>query len=182
MANCYSISSGVSLGCFDSVPGIKNIYLQSIDLISGFTLSSNTITSITMSGSSKLYRFQSPKFTSTFEQTPNLNEENGVFGITPQIKFRLLKNSTTLRDYFLAIGTSKMIAIVQGQDDRYWLVGCTNSTAPYNDNGLMAINGTKLTYGTKKDDFNGAEFVLEGFQSVPCYEIASSVIAGITSN
>lgn len=180
--NCYTISAGIQFSCANGIPGVKAVWLQSIDLISGFTLSSDTITALSMSGSAKMYKFSSPKFTQAFDETPNTNEENGCFGITPRIEFRSVGRTTALRNAFLAIGTSKMVALVLDSADRYWLVGCSSSTAPQNDNGLTAVNGTKLTSGMKKDDLTGGVFVLEGYTSVPAYEVSSSIVAGFTSN
>lgn len=181
--NCYTINAGIQYTCATGTPGLKAVWLQSIDLLSGMSISAgNVITGITMSGTAKLYKFSSPKFTASFDETPNLNEENGCFGITPRIEFRSVGRTTALRDSFLAIGTSKMVALVLDNADRYWLVGATSSTTPYNDNGLQAVNGTKLTSGVKKDDLNGAIFILEGYTNVPAYEVSGSIIAAITSN
>lgn len=180
--SCNFLTGGVTLSCLDSTPGVKNLYLANIDAVTAFTLSTgNTVTNITMSAGTYFYKFQSPKFTVSFDETINLNEENGVFSVTPEIKFKLLKRTTELRDKLLVIGKSKLAAIVQDQADRYWLVGCTNASAPYNDMGLTAAEG-KLTSGIKQDDFAGAEITLRGYQTVPSYEVSSGIITGVTSN
>lgn len=181
MASCEFLNTGYTLSCLDSTPGVKNVYLSNIDYISGFTLSSgNVITGVTMSGAATFYRFQSPKFTASFEETINLNEENGVFSVTPSIAFRLLKRTTTLRDMLLKVGKGKMVAIVENQDGRYWLVGATTPTTPYNDNGLVASEAV-LTSGVARDDFAGLNITLTGYQDVPSYEVDSSIVAGIVT-
>jgi hypothetical protein len=179
--SCEFLTTGYTLSCLDSTPGVKNIYLANIDNVTGFTLSSgNVITGITMQPATFFYRFQSPKFTASFEETINLNEENGVFSVTPTIAFRLLKRTTALRDMLLKVGKSKLLAIVENQDGRYWLVGATTPTSPQNDNGLVASEGS-LTSGVARDDFAGLNLTLTGYQDVPSYEISSGIIAGITT-
>lgn len=181
MASCEFLNTGYTLSCLDSTPGVKNVYLMNIDYMSGLTISAaNVITAITTSGTSKFYRFQSPKFTAQFDETINLNEENGVFSVTPTIKFRLLKRTTSLRDMLLKVGKGKLVAIVENQDGRYWLVGATSTSSPQNDNGLVAKEAL-LSSGIKKDDFAGLDLTLEGYQDVPSYEVSSSIIASITT-
>lgn len=182
MASCRYLSTGYTLSCLDATPGVKNVYLANIDVMTGFTVSAaNVITAIGMSGSSRFYRFQGPRFTASFDENINLSEENGCFSVTPEIKFKLLKRTTQLRDMLYIVGTSQLVAIVQNADDRYWLVGTTNSTSPSTDFGLTASEG-KLSSGQKQDDFSGLELTLKGYTPVPAYEISSGIISGIVTS
>ena len=180
MPSCDILTSGVAMSCLDATPGIKAIYLTNSDNLTAMTINgSYVITAMTMTGASKFYRFESPKFTSTFDENIILNEENGIFAVEPEVGFKLIKRSTDLRNKLLIIGRSKMLAIIHDASDKYWLAGAT-STSPNLDFGLVPVEG-KLTSGQAKDSFTGLEIKLRGYQNVPCYEVNSATFTANTS-
>lgn len=150
--SCKSIQAITYDLCENNLGGIVAIYLANADEVEGSTPSSgNTgvtdgvITAITMSGTSKFYKFDIKKNTSNFTSTLTVND-NGSSYVSTVLSFLLPRMDASKRAAMNAFMLAECVAIVKDSNGKYWLIGDK-------DNPLTSTAGTGET-GTAKGDAN----------------------------
>ena len=168
-----SLTQGYTLGCRDSVGGIKEIRFIEFALVTGIALSSgNVATGITTSGSSKFWKYQLPKQTSQFTETVNPSTENGTLFYQQDLQVVLNKMDASLRNELLLLAQNRLIAIVLDRNDTYWMLG--------RNNGLELSAGTAQT-GTAMGDRNGYDMTFTALEESPMVTVSSGIVAALTN-
>ena len=165
-----SLTTGYALGCRDSIGGIKQIYVQPINVTGSVnTNGSGLVTGFTpTSVSGSWFEYDLTKATSSMTETLNASVENGTLFYTPEVTFTINKLQVAVRNELRLLARNRLIVIVQDNNSRYWLLGA--------DNGLEATAGTAGT-GTAFGDRSGYEMTLSGMETNPMLLIASTTFS-----
>lgn len=159
------LTSGYTLGCRDSIGGIKKAYIGNFNSGATYTFGGDdTITGF--SGATVSYfTFEQEIETGEFNQTGAYSTENGTVFFDQQLSLMFHKNDSTLRNQLLVLSQANMSVIVEDQRGEYWLMGIQN--------GVRAINGAQNT-GRAYGDMNGVTITLQGKEPEPAHRISST--------
>jgi hypothetical protein len=167
-----ALTTGYTLGCRDSVGGIKTIYVQGWNATGTVnTNGSGTVTGFT-GFSSGFYEYDLTKATSSLTETLNASIENGSIYYTPEVTFTINKLQVAVRNELRLLARNRLLVIVQDNNNRYWLLGSAN--------GLEATAGTAGT-GTAFGDRSGYEMTLTGMEPDPMLLIVSTTFTPLAT-
>ncbi len=122
-----ALTTGYTLGCRDSVGGIKAIYVQNwISTGSCNANLSGAVTGFTGYNASGFFEYDLTKATSSMTETLNASMENGTIFYSPEVTFTINKMQVAVRNELRLLARSKVIVIVQDNNSRYWLLGAIN--------------------------------------------------------
>lgn len=173
--SCF-ISSGISLGCADSLGSLKTVYILGD---SGHTVSSisqtadEAISGIT--GTGTFYKFAVKRNTSSLTQTANKSFENGTVYYQPDLVLSFYKYDQDKRN---------LVKLMAQDDNLKVVVVDQNDTAYY----LGEVNGMYLSAGTAETglavgDKNGFSLTLTGQEPNLASTLTAplvDVVSGIT--
>tara|TARA_R110000822_G_scaffold150584_4_gene289683 strand:- start:177 stop:710 length:534 start_codon:yes stop_codon:yes gene_type:complete len=173
--SCF-ISSGISLGCADSLGSLKTVYILGD---SGHTVSSisqtadEAISGIT--GVGTFYKFAVKRNTSSLTQTANKSFENGTVYYQPDLVLSFYKYDQDKRN---------LVKLMAQDDNLKVVVVDQNDTAYY----LGEVNGMYLSAGTAETglavgDKNGFSLTLTGQEPNLASTLTAplvDVVSGIT--
>lgn len=156
------ITSGYTLGCRDSIGGIKKILITNFNGADEYTLDADD--DITATTSTETYQtFEQEVEAGSFNQVGTFSTENGTVFFTQDVGLMLHKNDTASRNILIVLSQANMSVIVQDQRDEYWLLG--------KENGVRTATGSMNT-GKSFGDMNGITIGLQGKEPKPAYRIA----------
>lgn len=183
--SCDILTAGLSsYACSSNAAGTNNIWLTNIDNLSALTIASAsttpTVTALSLTGSTKFYAMNPYQFTAEFQIT-NQRSEFGNNTYTPVVRFRCNQVTTAVMQTAYKMTRGKLAAIVKLNSGIYILAGVDDTTTPTNSLGLVSSKADLLS-GIKSSDFMGYDFELAGGAGTYPIEVASSIIASITSN
>lgn len=168
-----ALTQGYTLGCRDSVGGIKEVRFIEFANVTGVAVTSgNVVSGITTSGSSKFWKYDLTKQTSQFTETINADQPNGTIHYQQDLQIVLNKMTAALRNELRLLGQNRLMAIVLDRNGVYWLLGSLN--------GLELSAGTAQT-GTAFGDRNGYDITFSAMEEQPMREVQSSIIAALTN-
>lgn len=168
-----SLTQGYTLGCRDSVGGIKTVRFAEFSTVTGVAVSSgNVVTGVTLSGSTKFWRYELPKQTSQFTETATGSSENGTVFYQQDLQIVLNKMDASLRNELRLLSRARLIAIVEDRNGNFWMLG--------RNNGLELTTGTSQT-GTAMGDRNGYDMTYQAIEETPIFSVLSSIVSGITN-
>ena len=173
------LTSNVSLDCRENLGGIKTIFLASAtgdDISLGFsggtTNINGAVTGVTWGSASvedlttlgeNTFEFQQPRQAASLTETGNFSEENGTIFYQSVLSMVVNKLGYAKLDALRALGqNTKLICIVQTNNDDYYLVG--------NETGGIVTSSTAET-GTSFGDRNGLTIEITGFSKNPAYQL-----------
>jgi hypothetical protein len=168
-----NLTGGFTLGCRDSVGGIKAVYIT--ELTNKNTLSSATeglISTFTLDTGKQFWTFELQEELSNFEDKTIGNRENGTVYNEQTLNLIFNKGEVTKRNQIKLIARNKVMVIVLDQNGIYWLLGETN--------GLELTEGN-FTSGTAMGDRNGYAVILAGKETNPAQQVTGSLIATLTA-
>lgn len=155
------IENGYSLGCRDSIGGVKEIYIGNFESAATYTMDTNG--SITATTATNTYQtFEQEMESASFNQTGVFSTENGTVYFDQVATLNMLKNDAISRKTLLALAQANLSVIIKDQRDEYWLVGIKN--------GVRATAGTMNT-GKAYGDMNGSTITLQGKEPEPAHRI-----------
>lgn len=173
--SCF-ISSGISLGCADSLGSLKTVYILGD---SGHTVSSISQTSDEaisgITGTGTFYKFAVKRNTSSLTQTANKSFENGTVYYQPDLVLSFYKYDQDKRN---------LVKLMAQDDDLKVVVVDQNDTAYY----LGEVNGMYLSAGAAETglavgDKNGFSLTLTGQEpnlANTLTDTLANVVSGIT--
>jgi hypothetical protein len=168
-----ALTQGYTLGCRDSVGGIKEVRFIEFANVTGIAVTSgNVVSGITTSGSTKFWKYDLTKQTSQFTETITPSMENGTIFYQQDLQIVLNKMTAALRNQLRLLGQNRLMAIVLDRNGVYWLLGSLN--------GLELSAGTGQS-GTAFGDRNGFDVTFTGMEEQPMREVQSSIIAALTN-
>ena len=167
-----NLTSGYSIGCRDSVGGIKSVYLIEFDNVSGITQSAGTATAIAKANNARFWKYNLQKATSEWMEEYQDNMENGTSFQKQTLSLVLNGMTAATSQEIKLLSQNRLIAVVETQEPtpKYWLLGETN--------GLMREGG-KSGSGKAFADRSGYELTFTSEQSLMAIQVASNAIAGL---
>jgi hypothetical protein len=179
--SCF-LTSGQSLGCSDSVGGLKKVYIvggnadATIDALAYNADGAITGSTISVSGTT-LYGFELKRNTSSFVQNVQKSFENATSFFEQVLTMVMYKYSQDKRNQLkILIQNDKLQIIAIDANDTQYLLG--------QENGLYLSGGSAGT-GVALGDRNGFELTFTGQEKEPARVIVGSlatVFAGATIN
>ena len=170
-----ALTTGFDLDCRDSIGGVKNIFLASLEdyVLASATVASGAITGWTGTISPlPFFKYDQLKETSSLTESINGSSQNGTVYFTPEVTIVLSKLDITKRNEIKVLAQQRLVAIVEGNDSTYWVVGYAN--------GLELNAGTSAT-GTAFGDLSGYSLTLSGMEAEPMLSIDKVEVDLVTS-
>ena len=166
-----ALTTGFYLDCRDSIGGVKSVRLaglQEYEALSA-TIVDGAVTVIPATAT--FYKYEQLKETSSLTETINGSSQNGTVYFTPEVVIVLSKLDVTKRNEIKVLSQQRLVAIVEGNDGSYWLVGY--------ENGLELNAGTSAT-GTAFGDLSGYSLTLSGMEKEPMVSMIPADVANVT--
>jgi hypothetical protein len=173
MANCDSLSGGISLGCSSNFGGVKKIYLTNKENVSSVVNGSPDlgITTFNMVGGAVFYEFEFNKNTSSWSEARTGDQANGVEFYTQTLTLVLNRREKTKRDTIALLGGFReLVAVVTDSNDNSWYLGA--------ENGLV-LTGNEGGSGTAKTDPNRYTLTLTGEEPEMADVVLAAAIAAV---
>lgn len=170
---CKSFAlSGISLGCKDTMGGIKEVYIIKSGDITGITLNTeqSQISTITTASEAKFKTYKFRKGTASMTSTASSDETIGNFSVTTELALQFSKMETSKRLEIMALCLEDVAVIVLDWNGKYWMLGY--------DFPVTATTATGAT-GTAATDFNGYNITLTDTSSEFPFEVPSEVVGGL---
>jgi len=174
MAICNALSGAIAKSCDTNTGGIRKMYIADYDNVTSITSGGTpeTISAITMSGSTKFYEFEFNRNTSSYEEVTTISLENGTTFFSQTVRLELARRESAKRDAIekLVAGQKQLMIIVLDANGIYWLFG--------RNEGAYA---TEITGGSgvAKADKNGYSIAMTAEEPEQAIEVASGVISAI---
>jgi hypothetical protein len=177
MSTCY-ISSGIALGCSDSLGSLKEIYVVggATGEITAVTYDADgAITGSTVASGTTIYSFQLKRNTSSLTQNTTKSYENGTVYWEQLLVAVFYKYDQDKRNQLLILGQNDQLQIIAvDQNDTQYYLGQVN--------GMYLSAGVAGT-GTALGDRNGFELTFSGAEPQPSRVIngaLATVFSGAT--
>lgn len=172
--SCNTGLVGITKGCTNNIGGITNFYIAPSEFVSASTVTSGTVTSITMSGSSKFVEFEFNKNTANYVEDGTISLENGSTFFSQTVSLVIPRREVAKRNSIalIAAGQRDLDIIVKDSNGLFWYIGYANSA-----------NLTALGEGSGTAKADGSKYSLTFLAEEPemMYEVNSAIIAGIVS-
>lgn len=174
MATCNPFEE-ISLSCFNSLGGVKQVWINNYDSVTGVTTDSvGTVTAAT--ANPVFVEIQATRDGITFNEATNISLENGSTFVTGTVTIKIPRKNAATRaklNLFLE-GQPKVSLILLDQNGLYWAFGWKQ----FSEGAYATANDG--THGAVKSDGSNylITFVCESAESAP--EITSSLIASLT--
>ena len=168
-----ALTTGFDLDCRDSIGGVKSVRLASLEDYTAMvaTTSAGAITGWT-TAALDFFKYDQLKETSSLTESINGSSQNGTVYFTPEVTLVLSKLDVTKRNEIKVLAQQRLVAIVEGNDSTYWVVGYAN--------GLELNAGTSAT-GTAFGDLSGYSLTLSGMEAEPMLSIDKVEVDLVTS-
>lgn len=168
-----ALTTGFDLDCRDSIGGVKSVRLASLEDYTAMvaTVASGAITGWT-TAALDFFKYDQLKETSSLTESINGSSQNGTVYFTPEVTLVLSKLDVTKRNEIKLLAQQRLVAIVEGNDSTYWVVGYAN--------GLELNAGTSAT-GTAFADLSGYSLTLSGMEADTMLSIAKAEVDLVTS-
>lgn len=178
------LSSGRTLGCRDSIGGIRNVYFVSNGDMGAYTFTANEeLDAITSTVAAKKYELDNQS--STFDEVINVSEENGTVFYEQTIVLNFRNLTTADIKELKVIGQGRFQMFVEDNN-------LSDETTTVNGRVYLvgAINGATLTAGNigrgqSYGDQNGFSLTFTARESRAAYVLEASAtadaLAGVTN-
>ena len=163
-----ALTQGFSLDCRDSIGGVKAVWFIAHANVTTVTQASGVVTAITDTGS--WYKYNLVKNTASLTENITGSVENGSVLYAPELNIIINKLQANTRNEILLLAQNTLMAIVQDQNNKYWLIGLQN--------GVDLTTGSAAT-GVAGGDRNGYSLTFTGTEPALAPEVQSSVVSGL---
>ena len=169
-----ALVTGFDLDCRDSIGGVKSVRLASLEDYTAMGATGASTGAITgwTTVALDFFKYDQLKETSSLTESINGSSQNGTVYFTPEVTIVLSKLDVTKRNEIKVLAQQRLVAIVEGNDSSYWVVGYAN--------GLELNAGTSAT-GTAFGDLSGYSLTLSGMEAEPMLSIAQAEVDLVTS-
>jgi hypothetical protein len=152
--------------CTNGKGGIKSVLLFPVSAITGsIGLTSNQITSLTVTGETFLYKLKSNL--SSYTAPIKVNKDNGTLWYEQTLTMILASDTKELRSEIHLLAQNEVCALVEKADGTIVALGL--------EEGLQVNDGGEYTSGTVKSDRNGHTIVLFGMENNEVPDVLASV-------
>lgn len=169
--NCSNLlSGGILKSCDFNSGGVEKIYIADHCKITGYTEVNSEITAIV--AGEDFYEFQFNRNTSSYEETTNINIENGSTFYTQSVMLMLARRDKSKAEAIkeLTAGQKKLFIIVKDSNGLYWAFG--------KDSGAYV---TEITGGSgvAKGDANGYTITFTAEEADNSPEVDATIIPAL---
>lgn len=175
----YTLSKNVSNKGRENSPGGSTIFLAEWSNITAIDVDSSNlyVSGITMSGTTKFFKYEMPRENINFVNQTELSIPNGVFIFRPLLTFAIPGLTTDSLNMFDVLVRKSVVAIVKTNENKYFVIG--------KDNGLDLTSNGQFTLGQAGTDLVGSTIELEGLEKTRIIEIdptkSTTIMAAIVS-
>jgi len=167
-----ALTQGYALDCRDSLGGITEVFFIEAGNVSSTTEASGVVTAI-VKGSGKVFRkYELVPGTSSLTENINASVENGTVFYAQELSIILNKLQANTRNEILLLAQNNLKVVVGDNNGKYWYLGKTRS---------MQLTGGSGATGTAQGDRSGYTLTFTGNEGALAPEVASGIIAGLTS-
>lgn len=159
---CSQVLSGLANDCVSSMGGIVEAYIANHDDVASVTVQDGQINAITMAESAKFKKYYFKPGTSSFTNTLNVDQANGVNFVSTDIVLLFSRMETAKRMEIAALSVGDLALIVKDANGKYWYFGY--------DEPVTASAGDGQT-GTARTDGNRYSITLQDNSQTWPYEI-----------
>jgi len=161
------IENGYTLGCRDSIGGVKGVYIATFDPVASYSIIVGEIGNYATATTPIPVHYKYDQFTeaASFAQTGNFSLENGSVFYDQQLTLMFHKQDTTLRNRLVLLAQGRLSLIVEDQNGNYWLMG--------KENGVYAVSAD-MQSGKAFGDMNGVTLTLQGKEREPAYRLTAT--------
>lgn len=169
------LTSSRTLGCRDSVGGIKTIFITELENKEAITASAGAITVFTLNTGKQFWQYDLIKETAEYEEKIVPSTENGSLFYETELKVMLHKTSVATRNELKLIAQNRLMIIILDRNGNYWLMGEVNGAD---------LSPSSAKSGKAMGDMNGYELVFtaketDGMQSVGSGLIAALIVPAV---
>ena len=167
------LDGGISLGCKDSLGGIKEVYIASFNGDEVFTYGVTGVEEdviVGATGTENFYTFEQRNEQGEFVQNGNHSVENGTNYWDQTVSLIFTKNDATDRNILKLLAQSTLLIIVLDQNGNYWVVGQTN--------GADLVSSTQSA-GKSYGDLNGTTVSFLGKEASPARLMDAATFASL---
>lgn len=162
---CLRFNQTIQKPC-RSTPGVRKIYIANWEDVGTITESGGYVTDIASGstytgGTAFFYSVDVQKETSSFSDELLASVSNGAYIYKPTVTFKISLDVAS-RTVFKSLSQATVIAVVETNDGRQFLLGQTN--------GLDVATATANS-GLANQDFRGIEVSISGLEPEPYIEI-----------
>jgi len=160
------LTQGFTLDCRDSIGGVKAVWFIAHANVTAVTQASGVVTAIT--DTANWYKYNLIKNTASLTENITGTVENVTVQYAPELNIIINKMQANTSNEILLIAQNTLMAIVQDQNNKYWLIGLQN--------GVDLTTGSSTT-GVAGGDRNGYSLTFTGAEPALAPEVQASVIS-----
>lgn len=164
------LTNGRTLGCKNSVGGLKNVYFCDFGTLGATTIVAGEITAI--AGTPDFFKYEI-KGNSSLETTIVSSRENGTTFYTQALNLTLPILDKATQEEIKLLASARPHIAVEDYNGKFYLVGLQN--------GAEVTGGTIVT-GAAMGDLSGFTLTFEGMEKSPANFTVSTVITGNLSS
>lgn len=165
-----ALTQSIIIDCRGSVGGLKEAYFIEFDNVESITESAGIVTAIEVATAKQFRKYQLPKETGFWTETPNSNVQNGTLFYQQELTVVINKMQANTRNEIMLLAQNRLIAIVLDLNGKYWLLGRTTA---------LDLTSGEGGSGTAHGDRNGYTRVFTGMEPEMAPEVQASLIAGL---
>ena len=165
------LAAGMARDCSDSLGGIEEVLISERDNVTAFTQASHEISAITQAGATNFYRYNLKKESGSITSTATVDQTGGTSFYDNVLAFTINKMTATKTNEIKMLMLARLAVIVKDNNGKYWAIGFDQFAE-----GSSLVAQTGQAYG----DPNQYQIEITDKSQFPCYEVQSSVVAGLT--
>lgn len=164
-----ALTGGYTLPCRDSIGGIEWIAFAVFSSSDTLTVASGVVTAHSLA-SGQYYKFEQAEEVASFTETETISNANGSVFYSQETTMIVNKLNVTQRNELRLHAQNRMRIIFKDRNGAYWMSGANV--------GSFKSNGVSQT-GTAFGDRSGFEQTYTALETLPIYEVQSSVITSL---
>jgi hypothetical protein len=149
-----ALTAGYTLGCKDSVGGIKHVHIANDSSITYDPVVAGAVATVT----GTFFKYELPINTAQFTETVTSSEQTGTTFYTTELTIQLPKLTATLRNELKLMAQAKLAVVATDRNGVQWILGY--------ENGVNLTTGTGAT-GTAMGDLNGLTLTFSTNETSP---------------
>lgn len=157
--------------CTNGKGGIKSVILFPVANASGIVLTTNEITSMTVSGEVFLYKLKSNL--SSYTAPVQVNKDNGTLWYNQSLSMILASDTKELRSEIHLLAQNEVMCLVEKANGTWVALGV--------EEGLQVADANEYTSGVLKSDRQGHVIVLNGMENNEVPDVDDAIITTLLS-
>ena len=170
MASCVQTLSGICADCSTSIGGIVEVLITpEYDKVGAYLEEESGVTAetVSISGSSKWYKYSFKRNTGSMTSTLNRDDAAGSNYVTTEVVLQFNRQDTEKRIEMSALALYEMAVIVKDANGKYWFLGMNEP--------VVASAATGQT-GQNRGDGNFYQITLQANDDTFPYEVDANSV------